>query len=137
MVTIRPVNPHHYPHAADPLLNMKNGELDSENKMLESIIIDPNFIVAAAHNANVCLASYSKAQELLDITTVMLENILSCDLGQNDIILLLCCCEPHLEYSGNVSFLNNSSSLCLFSVASRRRHRRPMRPWRQTAQGHD
>ena len=77
---------------------------------MESIIIDPNFIVAAAHNANVCLASYSKAQELLDITTVMLENILSCDLGQNDIILLLCCCEPHLGYSGNVSFLNNSSS---------------------------
>ena len=41
---------------------MKNGEWDSENKMLESIIIDPNFIVAAARS--ICLASYSKAQEL-------------------------------------------------------------------------
>lgn len=32
----------------DPLLNMKNGEFDSENKMLESIIIDPNYVVVAA-----------------------------------------------------------------------------------------
>lgn len=59
---MRSVNLHHYHHAADPLLNMKNGEWDSENKMLESIIIDPNFIVAAARS--ICLASYSKVKEL-------------------------------------------------------------------------
>ena len=78
--------------AADPLLNMKNGEFDSENKMLESLIIDPNYVVVV-HAAVFVLPLIPKPGITLrhDINCdvekhfVIQDHI--CDLGQNDIIV--------------------------------------------------
>ena len=80
--------------AADPLLrsNMKNGEFGSENKMLESIIIDPKlccggcllvfvlpFIpkprITLHHDINRDVEKYFVIQDHI------------CDLGQDDIIV--------------------------------------------------
>ena len=81
--------------AADPLLrsNMKNGEFGSENKMLESIIIDPNYVVVVAsvfvlpfipkpritlhHDINRDVEKYFVIQDHI------------CDLGQNDINIIV------------------------------------------------
>ena len=79
--------------AADPLLrsNMKNGEFGSENKMLESIIIDPKLCCGCAtvfvlplipkpritlhHDINRDIEKYFVIQDHI------------CDLGQDDIIV--------------------------------------------------
>ena len=80
-------------HTADPLLDMKNGEFGSENKMLKSIIIDPNY--CCCRNSIRVLPLLLRAKELLSITIsnncdvekyfVIQDHI--CDLGQNDIIV--------------------------------------------------
>ena len=55
---------------------MKNGEFGSENKMLESIIIDPNYVVVVPQYLS-CLLFQSQELLCITISTVMLKNILS------------------------------------------------------------
>ena len=80
--------------AADPLLrsNMKNGEFGSENKMLESIIIDSNYVVVGCASVFV-LPFIPKPRITLhhdinrDVEKYFVIQDHICDLGQDDIIV--------------------------------------------------